>query len=241
VVITGISGGLGRALADEFARRGYLVFGCARSRCKPPLHNKSIRWTRLDVRFDQLVGSWAKKVIKQAGAPQILINNAGVVNELARLWDVPEDEFSRVIDTNLKGVANVIRHFVKPMCEAHAGIVVNISSRWGRPPEGSDLVLGTRKTTDSASMIGHYCASKWALEGLTWSLSEALAPYRVRAVSKSPGIVKTAMLQKAFPWRESESDSPRASARKLATEIINEVRKPIPDLSPQVGRDADQV
>lgn len=60
------------------------------------------------------------------------VNNAGTINRNNKLWEVPAEEFDAVIDTNLKGIANILRHFVPLMVECKQGVVVNMSSGWGR-------------------------------------------------------------------------------------------------------------
>lgn len=60
------------------------------------------------------------------------VNNAGTINGNNKLWEVPEDEFDTVIDTNIKGTANVLRNFIPVMIENKHGIIVNMSSGWGR-------------------------------------------------------------------------------------------------------------
>lgn len=60
------------------------------------------------------------------------MNNAGTINRNNKLWEVPVEEFDTVIDTNVKGTANVLRHFIPLMIERKQGIIVNMSSGWGR-------------------------------------------------------------------------------------------------------------
>lgn len=60
------------------------------------------------------------------------VNNAGTINKNNRLWEVPEEEFNTVIDTNIKGIANMLRHFIPLMIEKKQGVIVNMSSGWGR-------------------------------------------------------------------------------------------------------------
>lgn len=112
----------------------------------------------------------------------MLINNAGVINRNASLWEIGEREFSQVIDINIKGTANLIRHFGPAMVKRKSGVIVNFSSGWGR-------------STDAE--VAPYCASKWAIEGLTQSLSREL-PSGMAAVPLNPGIINTEMLQSAF-------------------------------------------
>ena len=134
-VVTGVSRGLGRALVDGFIARGHMVFGCARSpdaiadlrRRYPPPNGFAV----VDVSRDDEVRAWAAEVLP-GGPPDLLVNNAGAINRNAPLWKVPADEFSHVVDVNVKGVANVIRHFLPAMIERGRGVVVNFSSWWGR-------------------------------------------------------------------------------------------------------------
>ena len=112
----------------------------------------------VDVADDQQVKTWAERLLTQYEPPDLLINNAGLINQLAP-WQVPTEEFSRLIDVNIKGVANVIRHFVPAMIERKSGIIVNFSSGWGR---------------STSLQVAPYCASKWAIEGLTQALAQEL-------------------------------------------------------------------
>jgi NAD(P)-dependent dehydrogenase (short-subunit alcohol dehydrogenase family) len=144
VVITGVSRGLGRAMAEEFIRLGHRVLGCGRSaqavRELTAQHGSEHRFSVVDVADDDAVRKWAAQCLQDAGPPDLLLNNAAVVNRNAPLWKVPAAEFSTVIDVNIKGVANVIRHFVPAMVANKQGVIVNFSSGWGRstiaPPNG---------------------------------------------------------------------------------------------------------
>lgn len=184
IVITGTSRGLGLAMSEQFVRAGHTVLGCARSmvavensRFGPP-HD----FAGVDVADEQQVKAWANRLLSDYGPPDLLINNAGVINHLAPLWQVPSSEFDRVIDVNVKGVMNVIRHFLPAMIDRKSGIVVNFSSGWGR---------------STSPEVGPYCASKWAIEGLTRSLAQEL-PHGMAAVPLNPGIIHTDMLDICF-------------------------------------------
>ena len=62
----------------------------------------------------------------------LAVNNAGTINKNNNLWEVPAEDFDNVIDTNVKGIANVLRHFIPLMIERKNGVIVNLSSGWGR-------------------------------------------------------------------------------------------------------------
>jgi NAD(P)-dependent dehydrogenase (short-subunit alcohol dehydrogenase family) len=209
VVITGVTRGLGRAMAQEFARMGHTVLGCGRSEkeiarlrvelAKP--HDFAI----VNVASDDDVKAWAAEVLRSHRAPTLLLNNAAVINRNARLWEVGTDEFSRVMDVNVKGSVSVIRHFLPAMIKAGQGVVVNFSSGWGR-------------STDAE--VAPYCASKWAIEGLTQSLSQEL-PNGLAAVALNPGIINTDMLQSCFGGSASSYQSPERWANTAVPFLLN--------------------
>jgi len=198
IVITGITRGLGRALTDYYVAEGHTVSGCGRSGegimdlrfTHPAPQDFSV----LDVADAAKVELWAERVLGVHGAPDFLINNAALMNDPAPLWAVPADKFSRLIDVNIKGVANVIRAFVPAMVKAKKGVIVNFSSGWGRSvsPE-----------------VAPYCASKWAIEGMTKALAEEL-PEGMAAVPLNPGIINTSMLQQC--WAGEAAGYPKAEA-----------------------------
>jgi NAD(P)-dependent dehydrogenase (short-subunit alcohol dehydrogenase family) len=201
VVITGVTRGLGRAMAEEFARLGHTVVGCGRcqkeiSQLRGELGN-SHAFATVDVAADEEVKVWAAKALRSHGAPGLLLNNAAIINKNARLWEVGADEFSQVMDVNVKGTVSVLRHFLPAMINKGSGVVVNFSSGWGR-------------STDAE--VAPYCASKWAIEGLTQSLSQEL-PTGLAAVALNPGIINTDMLQSCFGGSASSYPSPERWAR----------------------------
>jgi NAD(P)-dependent dehydrogenase (short-subunit alcohol dehydrogenase family) len=148
----------------------------------------------VDVADTMRVEMWAEKVLAVHGTPDLLINNASLMNDPAPLWEVPADKFSKLIDVNIKGVANVIRAFVPSMVKAKKGVIVNLSSGWGR---------------SVSPKVAPYCASKWAIEGLTKALAEEL-PEGMAAVPLNPGIINTDMLQQC--WASEASGYPKAEA-----------------------------
>lgn len=187
IVITGVTRGLGRALAEEFIRLGHTVHGCGRSAedifdlrlAHPAPHSFEVA----DVANPTKVEIWAAKVLAPGEAPDLLINNAAVMNLPAPLWEVPADEFARMMNVNLTGMHHVIREFVPAMVAAGRGVIVNFSSGWGRSvsPE-----------------VAPYCATKWGVEGLTKALAEEL-PAGMAAIPLNPGVIDTAMLRQCWP------------------------------------------
>ena len=201
ILITGVSRGLGRALTEEFIRLGHIVIGCGRSEKEIAQLQKQFPapndFAVVDVSADEQVAAWAKRVLSSHAAPDLLLNNAGIINRNAPLWEISAEEFSRVIDVNIKGVANVIRHFAPAMVARRAGVIVNFSSGWGR-------------STDAE--VAPYCATKWAMEGLTQSLAQELPP-GMAAVPLNPGIINTDMLCSCFGDSASSYPTPREWAQ----------------------------
>lgn len=186
VLITGVTKGLGEAMAAKFVGLGHRVVGCGRqllaieSLCGR--HTSPHRFDVVDVSSDAEVASWAKSVLSAIGPPDLLLNNAAIVNRNAALWDVPAAEFDVVIDVNIKGVTNVIRHFAPAMIARSRGVIVNFSSGWGR---------------STSAEVAPYCATKWAIEGLTQAMAQEL-PNGMAAIPLDPGIINTEMLRSCF-------------------------------------------
>ena len=197
VVITGVTRGLGRAMAEKFIALGHTVLGCGRTR--EQIDQLRHKWPKrhdfdvVDVASDGQVHAWMDRLHKKCGAPELLINNAGIINRNAPLWKVSREEFSEVIDVNIKGVMNVIRAFLPNMLKKHRGVIVNFSSGWGRSADKD---------------VGPYVATKWAIEGLTQALALELPP-GLAVVALNPGIVNTDMLQSCFG--ESAAHYPSAA------------------------------
>ena len=92
ILITGVSRGCGRAMAEEFIRLGHVVLGCGRSEKETGQWQKRFAaphdFAAVDVSSDELVAAWAKRILKSHGPPDLLLNNAGLINRNAPLWQV---------------------------------------------------------------------------------------------------------------------------------------------------------
>ncbi len=190
IVITGATRGLGRAMAVKFAALGHAVIGCGRRPEEIRGLVPSGDFAAVDVADAAAVDAWAADVLKKHGPPDLLLNNAAVMNETRPLWEIGADEVGRLIDVNVKGVAYVIRAFVPAMIERGSGVIVNFSSGWGR---------------STSPTVAPYCASKYAVEGMTLALAQEL-PRGLAAVPLNPGIIDTDMLRGA--WGDSAGGYP---------------------------------
>ncbi|KMZ65954.1 Short-chain dehydrogenase/reductase SDR [Zostera marina] len=213
VMITGVSRGLGRALSLELASQGHTIIGCARSQDKldtlmeelPRKFQQNHFLTNLDIRSDLSVKEMAKLVVETGQVPDIIVNNAGCINKNNKMWEVSAEEFDTVIDTNIKGVANVLRHFLPLLIKKKQGIVVNFSSGWGR---------------SAAAEVATYCATKWAIEGLTRSVAKEVPP-GIAMVALSPGVINTSLLASCFGASSALYQTPEAWAPNAAAMILH--------------------
>ncbi|HTQ49335.1 MAG TPA: SDR family oxidoreductase [Candidatus Acidoferrales bacterium] len=208
ILITGVTRGLGRALAEEFIRLGHALVGCGRSERGIDQLQKQFAapndFAAVNVADDSQVAAWAGRILSSHGPPDLLLNNAALINRNAKLWEVPAQEFSDVVDVNIKGVTNVIRHFVPAMVKRRRGVIVNFSSGWGRSTEAE---------------VAPYCATKWAIEGLTQALAQELPP-GLAAVALNPGIIATDMLQSCFGGSASGYPRPQLWAKSAVPFLL---------------------
>jgi len=209
VLITGCTRGCGYALARVFADSGHTVLGCGRSSAAVEAMNATWgdphAFETVDVTQDDAVAAWSRHILENYGPPDLLLNNAALIHPNAPLWEIPRSAFDAVIDANIKGTANVLRHFLPAMTARHKGIIVNFSSGWGR---------------STSPEVSAYCASKWAIEGLTQSLSQEL-PAGMAAVALNPGIIDTDMLRSCFGGGAGQYPTAEEWARKAGPYLLS--------------------
>lgn len=208
IVVTGATKGCGRSMTERFAEAGHIVIGCGRSATLieelrtllPAPH----RFDVVNVADDRDVAAWAKSVLNSGQAPDMLINNAAIMNRTAPLWEIEADEFQQIVDVNIVGTANVIRHFVPAMIDEGRGIIVNFSSGWGR---------------STAPEVAPYCATKFAIEGLSKALAQELPP-GMAAVALNPGIINTEMLRSCWSDGANAYPTPEQWSRAAAPFLL---------------------
>jgi NAD(P)-dependent dehydrogenase (short-subunit alcohol dehydrogenase family) len=208
VVLTGATRGIGRAAAERFAELGHVVCGCGRSaeavaglrrRLGDP-HQLDV----VDVADHDSVARWAESVVTAHGAPDLVLSNAGVINRPAPLWKVPPDELRAVVEVNLLGVAWVMQAFLPAMARRGSGVIVNVSSGWGRV---------------TSPEVAPYCASKFGLEGLTRAVADEVPP-GLAVVAASPGVVGTDMLRTAWGAAVPASPTPVEWAHAAVPKLL---------------------
>jgi len=186
IMLTGVSRGLGRALAEQLIEMGHIVIGCARSeeaiQEMESKYQHPQRCKAVDVTNDESLKDWIDELEQADAIPDLVINNAAISNTAVQLWRFDATEIENVLKVNVLGTTNVLRHMVPRLLTRRKGVIINFSSGWGR---------------DTTPKAAPYCASKWAIEGLTRALASELSP-QLAVVSLHPGIIRTKMMEEIF-------------------------------------------
>jgi 3-oxoacyl-[acyl-carrier protein] reductase len=182
-IITGAGRGIGAAIASKLANMGAVAVLCGRTAALLESTAAEIaksggkaQVAQCDLRDLRSVESVAERVRRDLGRADILVNNAGIGSFSAPLHQTPPEAWEDVLNTNLRGVYYCIRSFAPIMISARSGHIVNISSLAGKNP----LPNGAA-----------YAASKWGLNGLSYSVAEELRSYNIRVSVVCPGSVHT--------------------------------------------------
>jgi NAD(P)-dependent dehydrogenase (short-subunit alcohol dehydrogenase family) len=181
-LVTGGSRGIGRAIAMKLGELGASVAICGRDGEKLRATADELRamtdkvfWQVADVSRADEVGNLVSGAEAQLGPIRILVNNAGV-GLFGSAHEKSEEEWDRVLNTNLKSVFLCSRAVVPTMIKEGRGDIINISSLAGR---------------NTFAGGGLYCASKWGVQGLSGCMAEDLRDYGIRVAVICPGSVAT--------------------------------------------------
>ena len=173
VWVTGASRGIGNAIASYLAERGCMVIACART---IPQGLPSNVWpASLDVTDEHAVRQLRDTILERYGRIDALVNAAGI-GMIGAIEDTSMAEATTVFDTNVFGVMHTCRHAAPVMRQQGHGKIINITSL------AAQMALPFR---------GVYCASKFAVEGFSESLSQELRGSGVQVVIVEPGDVRT--------------------------------------------------
>lgn len=182
-VVTGGGRGIGASIALTLANLGAEVALCGRTRTSLESTSNAISKAggrsvviECDVTELRSMESAAGRVEKSFGRLDILVNNAGVGTFGSPLHQLAPEEWEKILNTNLRGVYYSIRSFAPLMIRARTGHIVNISS-----------LAGKNALPNGAA----YSASKWGLNGLTYSVAEELRQHNIRVSVICPGSVNT--------------------------------------------------
>ena len=180
VLISGGSRGIGKCLCKSFCDLGYKVAFIYKSNDKAASEVASSTGAFM-IKADISVPAEAKNAVERAyeylDGFDVLVNNAGV-SEIKLFTDVSDEDFSRIINTNLGGAFYLSREVAKHMIREQSGRIINIGSMWGKC---------------GASCEVPYSASKAALRGMTMALAKELGPSGITVNCIEPGLIRTEM------------------------------------------------
>ena len=200
ILITGASSGIGEACARRFAADGADLVLWARRGDRlerlaaelAPAHRVSLTLAKVDVRDRTAVGQAVEALVRAGRVPDVLLNNAGLASGLSKIQEGDQEDWDRMIDTNLKGLLNVTRAVLPHMVARRRGHVVNIGSTAGH---------------QTYPMGNVYNATKFGVRALTEAMNLDVAGTPIRVSAVDPGFVETEFSEVRF-----HGDSARAKA-----------------------------
>jgi 3-oxoacyl-[acyl-carrier protein] reductase len=182
-VVTGAGRGIGAAIAKELSRLGAIAVLCGRTRSALESVAQAIaraggtaEVVPCNVADLQSVEAAAGRVESLFGRVDVLVNNAAIRGIDGPLHQLPPDSWDEVLNTNLRGVYYAVRAFAPMMIRARSGHIINISS-----------LAGKNALPNGAA----YAASKWGLNGLSYSVAEELRGHNIRVAVICPGSTNT--------------------------------------------------
>ena len=180
VLITGGSRGIGRACVELFASNGHNIaffYKSSEQRAGELCAKTGATAIKCDVSDADEVRLAVERAAEALGGIDVLINNAGIA-EFAFFDTISDEQWRKMIDTNLSGAFYVSRETVKHMIAQKSGVIVNIGSMWGKV---------------GASCEVHYSAAKAGLRGMTMALAKEVGPSGIRVNCIEPGVIATEM------------------------------------------------
>lgn len=179
VLITGGTGAIGAAIAEEFAKTDDVIFtyNTAKEQARSLMGKLSCFCTPMDISDINSVNEAMQSVLREFGHIDILVNNAGI-SMIKPFLDTSYEDWQHMIDVNLTGVFNVTRAAAPSMVSRRSGAVVNVSSVWG--------VYG-------ASCEVAYSAAKAGVIGFTKALAKELGLSGITVNAVAPGVIDSPM------------------------------------------------
>ncbi len=208
ILVSGGSRGLGKALAQRFAREGAKLALCAKDRDTLELVAKELQeigtdvvWHACDIGNSAQVDDFVSLVLEKFGYIDVLVNNASAAAPLKDIANYSTREWDDVVRVNVNGLFYLTRAVVPSMIERKAGTIINVSSSVGRAPRAK---------------WGAYSVTKYAMEAFTQILTTELRPYNISINSVNPGALATDMRRLVHP----EEDPNLLRKPEMATDIF---------------------
>ncbi|QOL16685.1 oxidoreductase [Dickeya dianthicola] len=206
VVVTGVSSGIGRAVAEKFAGQGCVVFGTVRNiDAANPL--PGVEFVEMDVRDDDAVQRGIQSIVERAQRIDVLINNAGT-SLIGAVEETSTAEAATLFDTNVFSILRTIQAVLPHMRAQGRGRIINVSSVLGFLP---------------APYMGLYSASKHAVEGLTESLDHEVRQFGIRVTLVEPSFTRTNLDINA-PQAQAKIDAYDRERTLASLAIVNSVK-----------------
>ena len=247
VLVTGCSSGIGYATCLMFARNNFATYGSVRDLSKAEriqeITNKEklpLKIIRLDVNEDESIRIAIQKIISDSGGIDILINNAGY-GMFGPIEEISVKEIKEQFETNFFGTIRLIKAIVPIMRKQRNGTIVNISSMVGR---------------FGVPLNAAYVSSKFALEGLSESISFELEEFGIKVIVVEPGVIQTdffhnlkvrgndtkspyyKLMDKRIAFLKAAMKNSVSSSDQVANTILHAVNSRDPDMRYVIGNDA---
>ena len=247
VLVTGCSSGIGYATCLVFARNNFATYGSVRDLSKAEriqeITNKEklpLKIIRLDVNEDESIRIAIQKIISDSGGIDILINNAGY-GMFGPIEKISIKEIKEQFETNFFGTIRLIKAIVPIMRKQRNGTIVNISSMVGR---------------FGVPLNAAYVSSKFALEGLSQSISFELDEFGIKVILVEPGVIQTdffhnlkvrgndtkspyyKLMDKRIAFLKAAMKNSVSSSDQVANTILHAVNSRDPDMRYVIGNDA---
>jgi 3-oxoacyl-[acyl-carrier protein] reductase len=202
-VVTGASRGIGRALTERLTTAGQVVAALARSAAdldEVAATTGAIPFV-LDVSDPVAVEGVFTRILSELGVPDLLVNNASISGGSGLTWELPEQDWWRVLEINVRGTYLCTRAVLPAMMTRGGGRIINLSSGAATFPVGLD---------NDGQMTSAYMASKAAVNRFTEAVAGECFSAGVRVFSMSPGMVKTDMTEEIFTdiWDDEDTWTP---------------------------------
>ena len=215
VLITGASGGIGKAVAEKFAQNGYRValhYHNGKERAEAlqqelEAQGCTVMAVQADLRESSQAEAMIKQIEQQWGGVDVLVNNAGVAQQKL-FTDITDEEWRNMFAIHVDGAFSCSRAVLPGMIYKKQGCIINVSSMWGQVGGSCEV---------------HYSAAKGALQAMTQALAKEVGPSGIRVNCVAPGVILTEMNTRMFDAETLEALKEETPLEKLgeAEDVAN--------------------